>query len=152
MAAWQVERDGDRQVRADDGAQARQQFAFAVLAEIGHHGAVQSKQDAVDLADLLPRGVTDEAGNMIERRPRNACARRGVRRDHMTDIPSRLLSSVEKTGDLGIHVAEAADRRLSKVEAVGRKGGNLRPAFLERVAFMDEFGREDAEGHGYHPG
>ena len=49
----QVEARDDRHARANESADARQDFAFAIVEVLGDHCAVQVEIDAVDGARLL---------------------------------------------------------------------------------------------------
>ncbi len=63
----QIQCDGDRHVGTDDSAQACQQLAFTVVAEVGHHGTMQAEQNAVKSLFVFPRRGHDGVGQPFER-------------------------------------------------------------------------------------
>ena len=93
-----VERDTDRQRGTDSGPQALQQFTLAVLAEVGHHGAVQSQQYAVQLSLMGQRGGNDGCRHGVEcgACDRSAGLRMGAQDMH--HVPAVGAARIQETG------------------------------------------------------
>lgn len=142
-----VQCDGDGQIRSDDFPQASQEFPFAILAEAGNHRAVQRQKDAVQRGPMLSRRVADEAGDMVERLARDGCAGRGMGRNGVRDLPTRLGTRIKEARQFVVHIAEAVDGGLPKVEHLIAEIPKRRLPLLEGVAFMDKSAGQNVEGH-----
>ena len=140
-----VERDGDRHGSADHGAQAAQQFAFAVLAEVGHHRAVQAEQDAVEF--FAPGGSDQRVAQPVERSARHLAARTGRGTQHMLDLPAMRACHVEEAGKLGVGIAALLDGLRPGQEIAIPEGLLVGRMPREGVGLVIDLGGQDFETH-----
>ena len=145
----QVEGDRDRQIRADDGAQALQQFAFAVIRVFGHHGAVQAEQDAVEFFRL--GSLDDLAGQEFIGFDRHRAGRLGPGADRMAHVPAEFPLAHQSAGEAGIRLAALGDRFVGEHQRLALELGNAGLANAERVGFVHELGSQNFKRHSQSP-
>ena len=115
----QVQRDTDRQIGPNDCAQPAQQFALAVVAVLGYHGAVHAQQHRIERALSAQRRL-EFSYDGVEGLARNFAGWRGVGRDRMHQFPAVALSGVQKGSHLGSRAAViACDFRTTEQAARG---------------------------------
>lgn len=143
----QVERCHDRHALARGGAQSGQQFAFAVVAMLGHHGAVQVEVDGIGIVQAA-RG-DDLARDPLECVRRDRAGRIGRRPQHRHRLVPGHFHGGQEACDRHIGVAQRQDPRapLHRRPALAPDervvGG---PRWRERVGFVLEAGHQDLHG------
>ncbi len=146
-----VQGRSDGHLRPDDGAKATQELSLAVLAEGGHHRAVQRQENPIQRCAMVLRCLADNAGDVVKCLARNARAGGGMGRDGVRHAPARPTSGIQKAGEFVVHVAKAVNGRLAEIKHVIAEVLKRRFSLLEGVAFMDESAGQDMEGHGSWP-
>ena len=134
----QVKRDLNRHIRANNRAQAVEQFTLFTLAKHRHQSKVQAKEDGVQRITMHPRTVADQAHDMLKRVARRARAGGGVGGHGVGDLPAHSTTHLRKPGQSFVDVAKPVHRDLAQIQhAVAEvvEGGFT---FLEGIAFMDE--------------
>ena len=144
-----VQGDANRQVRADHGAQAAQQFTLAIATKISHHGAVQAKQDAVKRVAISLGRCHDGVCEGVKGVARDESAWLGVGTDHMRDVPVVSGAGLQKTTELGVVVLTRRDGLSAVEQAAFGKDRQVGGQFAEGVGLVQKLGGEHVEsGHG----
>ncbi len=100
----QIEARYQRNVLADRLAHAGEDFAFAVVIMLGHHGAVQVEIDAIDRpgrGDAVDHVLDDPLEGVL----RHMCRRGRPGRDRRHQLPTIGFRRLDKTGKAGIDLA-----------------------------------------------
>ena len=145
----QVEADHQRQFLADHLAHARQDFAFAVVEMLGHHGAVQVEIDGVKRAggcDAFDHFLDDALERVLGDMGRGTGAA-GDRRDHFPAIGfGRLDKSCKADIDPAHHLEDVGAIRHRRPAAAMHEivVGRLRRC--EGIGLVQETANRDA-GH-----
>ncbi len=100
----QVELGTDRDLRADDGADARQQIALAIVVAVGHHGAVHVDQHRIErqgglhaVQDLVAEILVDLAHG----RARRCCKGREALDHRPAALLGLLAPDMHRRGEVG---------------------------------------------------
>ena len=143
--AVQVERDDQRQVRAEHLASPLEHPALGVPFLLAGHRSMQAEVDGVEVA-----GVGDGPGEFVDQPvkisvvDRASGHRPGGHASDRFDLGLGFVEHVECTGDLGIGTASCFEQLLTvclvEVVVAGQRG-------IERGGFLLEFRDEDPEWH-----
>ena len=105
-----IEAGDQRNVGADGGADARQQFALAVVEMFGDHGAVKIEIDGIEGCRAVER-VEHHRGDALEGIFGHMRGRRRRTPDQRQKRVAGFRCGVDETGDGHVHAAEAGQQR-----------------------------------------
>ena len=142
----EIEGHDDRHVGTDRVTQAPQQLALAILVFVGHHGAVQMQERAVDRA-LLLRGADDEPRDLLEGAARHQARWVGTRGDRMDQRPAVLVRGLEGGAESRACIAECRGNLVLEVKVAAPERRHVRQHAAEGVGLVREAGGEHALGH-----
>jgi hypothetical protein len=132
-------------VMADDGAQAAQDFALAVVVIRRHHRAVQHQEYAVPAA--LRRGLKQGCKEGFECLPRHAPAGSGGGADHMGHVPATGAAHIQKPGQFGVLVALRTDRGSAVQQVAVAERLQTGRTDAERVGLVGDLGGKNGVSH-----
>ena len=142
----QVQRHRDRHVGADHLAQRVQQFAFRVVAGLGHRRAVAGQADPVD-APGGAGGIDDRVPDPGPGLRRQTAGGRGVGRQRRHQVPAVLRGGVEQATDLGARAGEAGGELRALHQPAPPVVLQRRRQHAEGVGLVHELRDQDAVGH-----